>query len=514
MSTRYVGSIDQGTTSSRFIIFNQKFDIVSEHQIAHEQITPQPGWLEHDPMTIYNNVCKCITEATNKLRQKDKNFKSLDGIGITNQRETTVLWDKNTGKPLCNALVWSDARTYEVQKRIADEVGGGDSNFASKITGLPCSTYFAAFKMIWCIENIPAVKKASENGSMLFGTIESWLMWKLSNGAAHKTDVTNASRSFLMELRTLQWSDDLCSKLKIPMSALPKICSCSEDFCLITSTDHGVSKALGQPTWIRGCIGDQQSAMFGNMCFKEGEAKNTYGTGCFLLMNVGHNVRFSDHGLLATAGYKLGNGPCTYAIEGSISAAGATIEWMRQNLGFFGHPREVEGMCRKVSDTGGVVFVPAFGGLLAPYWDPTARATILGVTFKTNKAHVMRAALHAITMQVSDVIDAMRKDSGVTLHSLRVDGGLTKNNLLMEMQADVLNVNLHVPHMKETTSLGAALCAGLAAGTWKSLDEVREIGAAHLRSDTVSPTLKNDGVRKKYQEEWARAIKKSQWAKL
>lgn len=511
---RYVASIDQGTTSSRCIVFNEKFQIVTEHQLAHEQITPQPGWLEHDPMQIYDNCCVCMVEALKKLRQKDPSFRGLDGIGITNQRETTVAWDRTTGKPLCNALVWSDARTYEVQKRIANTVGGGDPNFAANVTGLPCSTYFSAFKMIWCLENVPAVKAAADKGTLMFGTTECWLMWKLSQGKCHKTDVTNASRTFLMELGSLRWSDDLCRKLKIPMSALPEIRSCSEKFCEVTTTDHGVAAALGAPTWICGCIGDQQSAMFGNMCFSPGEAKNTYGTGCFLLMNVGTKVQYSKHGLLATAGYKLGDGPCHYAIEGSISAAGATIEWMRNKLGFFEHPREVEGICRKAGGTDGVVFVPAFGGLLAPYWDPTARGTIVGMTFKTNKAHIMRAALHAITMQVSDVIESMRNDSGVTLGALKVDGGLTKNHLLMEMQADALNVDLYVPHMKETTALGASLCAGLAAGTWKSLEQLKAIAAKELSSERVRPTLTDEKVRKERKEEWKRAIQKSKWAKL
>lgn len=511
---RYVASIDQGTTSTRCIVFNEKFQIATNHQVNHEQITPQPGWLEHDPMQIYMNACVCVSECVKKLRMKDKSFQRLDAIGITNQRETSVAWDSATGKPLCNAIVWSDARTFDVQKKVAETIGGGDYKFAAKICGLPVSTYFSAFKFRWMLENVPAVREARERKTLKFGTIETWLMWKLSGGKAHLTDVTNASRTFLMELHTLQWSVELCKKLDIPVEALPEIRSCSERYCDVETMDCDLATVLGERTPITGCIGDQQSALFGNMCFQPGEAKNTYGTGCFLLMNVGTEVRHSQHGLLATAGYKLGNGPCHYALEGSIAAAGATVEWMRNNLGFFGHPREVEGMCRKVGSTDGVVFVPAFGGLLAPYWDPTARGTIVGMTFKTQKAHIMRAALHAITMQVGDVIESMRNDSGVSLTALRVDGGLTRNRLLMEMQADALNVDLYVPHMSETTALGAALCAGLAAGTWKSLDELKAIAQKELTSERVSPKVIDEKVRKERTEEWKRAIAKSKWANL
>lgn len=511
---RYVASIDQGTTTSRCIIFNQKMQIVAEHQVPHKQITPHPGWLEQDPMEIYMNCCICVAKATLALRKKDPSFKRLDAIGITNQRETSVAWDKTTGKALCNAIVWSDARTYDVQKRIAETVGNGDVNFAEKITGLPVSTYFSAFKFRWMFENVPAVREARERKVLLLGTLETWLMWKMSNGKAHLTDVSNASRTFLMNLQTLQWDVDLCKKLDIPLESLPGIRSNSEHYCDVETNDAGVREALGAVTPIMGCIGDQQGALFGNMCYAPGEAKNTFGTGCFLLMNVGTKVKHSEHGLLATVGFKLGDQPCFYALEGSIAGAGATIEWMRHNLEFFKHPAEVEGMCRKVKGTEGVVFVPSFGGLLAPYWEPTARGTIVGMTYKTTKAHIMRAALQAITMQVSDVIDAMRQDSGVHLRVLKVDGGLTRNRLLMEMQADALNAELHVPVMKETTALGAALCAGLAAGTWKSLDELRSVGRAELPFESVKSTQNDEVMRKIRAEEWKRAIQKAKWAKL
>lgn len=510
----YVASIDQGTTSSRCIIFNERFKMVTEHQVSHKQITPQPGWLEHDPEEIYRNCCICITEAIKKLQQKDPKFTKIDAIGITNQRETSVAWDKRTGKALCNAIVWSDARTYEVSKRIANEVGGGDFNFAAHITGLPVSTYFSAFKFRWMLENVPEVAAARKHGDLLFGTIETWLLWKLSRGKTFVTDVTNASRTFLMNLEKQEWCLELCKKLDIPIESLPAIRSNSERYCDVSDNEYGVCDALRVPTPVTGCIGDQQSALFGNMGFRSGDAKNTYGTGCFLLVNVGKEVQYSKHGLLGTVGYKLASEPCNFALEGSIAGAGATVEWMSRNLGFFGHARDMESICRQVDGTDGVVFVPAFGGLLAPYWDPSARGTIVGMTYKTTKAHIIRAALEAISMQVYAVLESMKQDSNVQLSSLRVDGGLTRSRLLMEMQADILGVKLIVPHLAETTALGAALCAGLAVGVWKSLDEIKAIAKQELPTDTVTPTVTDEKVRKTRADNWDRAIKRAQWAKL
>ncbi|CAG9582662.1 putative glycerol kinase, glycosomal [Leishmania major strain Friedlin] len=510
----YIASIDQGTTSSRCIIFDEKFTILSAHQLFHKQITPRPGWLEHDPEEIYSNCCLCLAEALKKLRSKDPKFEKVSAIGITNQRETGVAWDRKTGKPLCNAIVWSDARTYEVSNRIAKECGGGDRNFAANITGLPVSTYFTAFKFRWMLENVPAVAAARKSGSLLLGTIETWLLWKLSEGKVFLTDVSNASRTFLMNLRTQQWCDKLCQELDIPLAALPEIRSNSERYCDVVANDHGIRDALGVPTPVTGCIGDQQSALFGHIGLHKGDAKNTYGTGCFMLMNVGTEPQFSKHGLLGTIAYKLGTEPTKFALEGSVAGAGATVEWMRSNLGFFDHPMQMESIARKVGGTDGVVFVPAFGGLLAPYWDPTARGTLVGMTYKTNKSHIIRAALEAISMQVNAVMLAMKEDSGVEMNCLRVDGGLTRSRLLMEMQADILGVNLYVPHLTETTALGAALCAGLAVGVWKSVEEMQKTAKEHLSGETVNPITTDEQVRKARLEAWNAAVKLSRWAKL
>lgn len=510
----YVAAIDQGTTSSRCIIFNEKFTIVADHQMHHKQYTPRPGWLEHDVEEIYRNCCTCVAQAVKKLRAKDPKFDKISGIGITNQRETSVAWDRKTGKPLCRAPVWSDARTHEVCARIAKEVGNGDNAFAADITGLPVSTYFSAFKYRWMLENVPAVAEARKNGTLMFGTIETWLLYKLSEGKTFVTDVSNASRTFLMELRTQKWSPELCQKLDIPTEALPEIRSNSEHYCDVTANDYGIREALGVPTPVTGCIGDQQSALFGHLGFHKGDAKTTYGTGCFMLMNVGKEVQYSKHGLLATVGFKLGNAPTHFALEGSIASCGATVEWMRTNLGFFSHPSEMELIGRKENSTDGIVFVPAFGGLLAPYWDPTARGTIVGMTYKTNRSHIIRAALEAISMQVGAVLLAMNQDSGVELKQVRVDGGLTHSRLLLEMQSDILGTNLYVPHMIETTSLGAALCAGLACGVWKSTDEVTAIAQEVMKGDTVRPTNTDPKVREARLKAWNEAVKRSRWAKL
>ncbi|CBH14694.1 glycerol kinase, glycosomal [Trypanosoma equiperdum] len=511
---KYVGSIDQGTTSTRFIIFDERQRPVSVHQVPHTQHTPHPGWLEHDPMEIFRSACKCMSVAIAKLRQKDASFRKIEAIGITNQRETTVAWDRVTKEPLCYAPVWNDLRTYDITKKVTAELGGGDSMFASKITGLPVSTYFAAFKMRWMLENVPAVADACRRGTLCFGTIDTWLMYKLSGGKAFVTDVTNASRTFLMDLRTRKWSPELCEKLKIPMETLPEIRSNSELFGYVETDECGVAAALNERTPIMGSIGDQQSALFGNMCFEKGEAKNTYGTGCFLLMNVGEEARFSKHGLLSTVGFQVGrDGPCYYALEGAIACAGATVEWMRRNMNLFSHITECEKLARSVPGTQGIVFVPAFSGLLAPYWDPSARGTIVGMTLKTTRAHVIRAALQAIALQLNDVVGSMKRDAGLNLSSLRVDGGLSKNGLLMEIQASLLGVDILVPSMHETTALGAALCAGLAAGVWTSLEEVKAVSRRENSWKTVSPSG-SAMEREAMIAEWREALKRTKWAKL
>ncbi|KAG8339535.1 FGGY family of carbohydrate kinases N terminal domain [Trypanosoma vivax] len=511
---KYVGSVDQGTTSTRFIIFDEKQQPVACHQVPHTQYTPHAGWLEHDPMEIFRSACKCIVGAIAELKRKDPAFEKIEAIGITNQRETTIAWDAVTKQPLYKAIVWNDLRTYDVAKKVAEEVGGGDLKFAMKTTGLPVSTYFSAFKMRWMLENVPAISDACRRGTLRFGTIDTWLMYKLSGEKAYVTDVTNACRTFLMDIRTRQWSPELCEKLRIPMGCLPEIRSNSELFGYVGTHEAGVTEALRHPTPIMGSIGDQQAALFGNMCFSKGEAKNTYGTGCFLLMNVGEEVRFSKNGLLSTVAFQVGkNGSCHYALEGSIACAGATVEWMKRNMGLFERIPECEQLARSVPDTQGVVFVPAFSGLLAPYWDPSARGTIVGMTLKTKRAHIIRAALQAIALQLTDVVEAMKKDASLNLSSLRVDGGLSKNGLLVEVQSNLLGVDILVPSMHETTALGAALCAGLAAGVWKSLDEVRAVSQRENSWKTVSPKG-SAKERETMMAEWRRALSHTKWAKL
>ncbi|KEG08319.1 glycerol kinase [Trypanosoma grayi] len=511
---KYIGSLDQGTTSSRFIIFDETQRIVAISQQQHEQLTPQAGWLEHDPMEMYRASCKCIVNAVEEARRKRTDFVKLEAIGITNQRETTVAWDRETKEPLCNAIVWSDLRTYDLAVRIANEVAGGDRNFAVKTTGLPVSTYFSAFKMRWMLENVPAVAEARRRGTLCFGTIDSWMIYKLSAHKAFLTDVTNASRTFLMDIHTRTWSAELCRKMGIPKECLPEIRSNSEFFANVASDECGVTKALGPTTPIMGSVGDQQGALLGNMCFNAGEVKNTYGTGCFLLMTVGEEVQYSKHGLLSTVAYQLGkDGPCFYALEGSIAGAGATVEWMKNRMKLFDKITDCEKLARTVPDTNGVVFVPAFSGLLAPYWDPSARGTIVGMTLKTTKAHVIRAALQAIALQVAAVMESMNQDTGIDIKYLRVDGGLALNRLLLEIQADMLGLELQLPSMGETTALGAAICAGLAVGVWKSVDEVKEASQRGNRLQTIKPTASSD-FRKEVKEQWERALQRAKWAKL
>ncbi|EPY24842.1 glycerol kinase [Strigomonas culicis] len=364
------------------------------------------------------------------------------------------------------------------------------------------------------LDHVPAVKEARDHDRLMLGTIDSWLMYKFSARTVHVTDETNASRTFLMDLHRRQWSENLCQKLNIPLSSLPAIHPNSHHFCSINTNEHHILDKLGHHTPILGSIGDQQAALFGNMCFSKGEVKCTYGTGCFILVNVGEHVVFSTHNLIATVGYRLRDGPTMYALEGSIGGAGACIEWMQRNLSFYHHPHEMETISRTVPNSDGVVFVPAFGGLLAPYWDPHARGTILGMTYKTTKAHILRAALYSIAKQVSDILSCMHGDAHVPLVYLKVDGGLSHNRVLMEMQSDELGVKVHVPHMAETTALGAALCAGLYCGVWKSLEDIKAIAEKQLKFDVIKPTEISPAVRQKRNEEWKRAVEKANWAKL
>ena len=458
----YIGAIDQGTTSSRFIVFDGSGRIVSIAQKEHEQIYPKPGWVEHDPAEIWRRVEEVIQEA---MEAKGLRPSDLSGIGITNQRETTVLWNKMTGKAIYNAIVWQDTRVADSVAEFS--ANGGQDRFRAK-TGLPLATYFSGLKIRWILNNVAGARAAAEAGDLLFGNIDSFLIWNLTggvNGGIHVTDVTNASRTQLMNLNSLNWDNDILKEFEIPAPVLPKIASSAEVY----------GKAILSPikdVAIAGDLGDQQAALFGQACFKPGEAKNTYGTGCFMLMNTGEKIVPSRHGLLTTLGYKIGNNPAAYALEGSIAVTGALVQWVRDNLGIIKNSSEIEPLARTVNDNGGVYFVPAFSGLYAPYWKDSARGVIAGLTRYVNKGHIARAVLEATAFQVREVLDAMEKDSGIELASLRTDGGMVQNDLLMQFQSNMLNKPVVRPVIQETTALGAAYAAGLATGFLKDTDEL------------------------------------------
>ena len=458
----YMGAIDQGTTSSRFIVFDRAGRIVSMAQKEHEQIYPKPGWVEHDPAEIWRRVEEVIQEA---MEAKGLRPSDLSGIGITNQRETTVLWNKMTGKAIYNAIVWQDTRVADSVAEFS--ANGGQDRFRAK-TGLPLATYFSGLKIRWILNNVAGARAAAEAGDLLFGNIDSFLIWNLTggvNGGIHVTDVTNASRTQLMNLNSLNWDNDILKEFEIPAPVLPKIASSAEVY----------GKAILSPikdVAIAGDLGDQQAALFGQACFKPGEAKNTYGTGCFMLMNTGEKIVPSRHGLLTTLGYKIGNNPAAYALEGSIAVTGALVQWVRDNLGIIQNSSEIEPLARTVNDNGGVYFVPAFSGLYAPYWKDSARGVIAGLTRYVNKGHIARAVLEATAFQVREVLDAMEKDSGIELASLRTDGGMVQNDLLMQFQSNMLNKPVVRPVIQETTALGAAYAAGLATGFLKDTDEL------------------------------------------
>lgn len=462
--TRYIGSIDQGTTSSRFIIFDRNGDIVAMDQREHEQIYPKAGWVEHDATEIWRNTQHVIDGALKKagLRASD-----IAAVGITNQRETTLLWDRKTGAPLHHALVWMDTRTDEL---VAHFVKDGGADHLREKTGLPISTYFSGLKLRWLLDHIPGAREKAQAGDALFGTIDSWLVWKLTggpNGGIHITDVTNASRTQLMDLATLQWDEEILRLFEIPSACLPQIRSSSEVYGEITlSALEGVKLA--------GILGDQQAALFGQACLKPGEAKNTYGTGCFMLMNTGEKLVPSNYGLLTTVAYRLGDEKPAYALEGSIAITGALVQWLRDNLGVIKNSSDIETLARTVDDNGDVYFVPAFSGLYAPHWDDSARGIIAGLTRFANKGHIARAALEASCYQVREVLEAMVKDSGVEITELRADGGMTVNQLLMQFQSDILDVPVVRPKIIETTALGAAYAAGLAVSYWKSTNDIIE----------------------------------------
>ena len=454
---KYIGAIDLGTTSNRFILFDHSGRIVSLAQKEHRQIFPQPGWVEHDPLEIRNNTLDVIREV---LSKPGVSGPDIAAIGVTNQRETAVVWEKSTGTPVYNAIVWQDTRTDLICQELAKH--GGQDRLRGK-TGLPLATYFSGPKIKWILDHVPDARKKSENGELLFGNIDTWFIWNLTG--VHITDVTNASRTLLMNLNSLDWDDEILALLDIPRAMLPKVCSSSEVY--------GEAQGVLQGVPVGGDLGDQQAALFGQTCFNPGEAKNTYGTGCFMLLNMGELPVPSNSGLLTTVGYQIGQQKAVYALEGSIAIAGALVQWLRDNLGLVSKSAEVEALARTVEDNGGIYFVPAFSGLFAPYWRSDARGVIVGLTRYINKGHLARAVLEATAYQTREVLDAMEKDSGVRLKALKVDGGMVFNELLMQFQADLLDVPVIRPRVAETTALGAAYAAGLAVGFWKNLDELR-----------------------------------------
>jgi glycerol kinase len=463
MPQRYIGAVDQGTTSTRFMIFDHTGRVVASHQLEHRQIYPQAGWVEHDPVEIWAHTQEVIRGA---LEKGKINPEDLVAIGVTNQRETTVVWDKHTGKPYANALVWQDTRTAKLCSELA--LDGGQDRFRPKV-GLPLATYFSGPKIKWLLDNVDGLRAAAERGDALFGNMDTWLIWNLTGGE-HTTDVTNASRTMLMNLETLDWDDEILQFMGIPRQMLPEIRPSSDpQFYGITLANGPV----GHMVPVCGDLGDQQAALYGQTCFSPGEAKNTYGTGCFMLLNTGHEIVASKSGLLTTVAYQVRGQKPVYALEGSIAITGALVQWLRDNLGLIERSSDIEALAASVEDNGGIYFVPAFSGLFAPYWRSDARGVIVGMTRYTNRGHIARAALEATAYQTREVLDAMNKDSGVTLTALKVDGGMVVNELLMQFQADILGVPVIRPTVSETTSLGAAYAAGLAVGFWTSEEELR-----------------------------------------
>ncbi|MBB5850655.1 glycerol kinase GlpK [Amycolatopsis umgeniensis] len=464
----YIGAVDQGTTSTRFMIFDHGGNEIARHQLEHEQILPKPGWVEHDPTEIWERTRSVIATALNKANLTAADLASL---GITNQRETTVVWNRRTGRPYCNAIVWQDTRTDRIASAL-ERAGKGD--IIRRKAGLPPATYFSGGKLQWILENIDGVREDAEKGEALFGTTDSWLIWNLTggpDGGVHVTDPTNASRTMLMDLETLDWDDELLSFFNVPRKMLPSIRPSSDPGFFGKTRADG---PFGGEVAIAGVLGDQQAATVGQVCFRPGEAKNTYGTGNFLLLNTGHEVVRSKHGLLTTLAYQFGDEKPVYALEGSIAVTGSAVQWLRDQLGIISGASQSESLARQVEDNGGVYFVPAFSGLFAPYWRSDARGAIVGLTRATTNAHLARATLEAICYQTRDVVEAMQNDSGVTLDVLRVDGGVTANELCMQLQADILGVPVSKPVVAETTALGAAYAAGLAVGFWKSTDELEQ----------------------------------------
>ncbi|HSR53626.1 MAG TPA: glycerol kinase GlpK [Acidobacteriota bacterium] len=493
----FVAAVDQGTTSTRFMIFDREAREIGKHQLEHEQIMPQPGWVEHDPLEIANNMTTVIENALNRAKLTSDD---LSAVGITNQRETAVVWNPKTGRPWYNAIVWQDTRTQDLVNRLKDQ-----ADLIRSKTGLPPATYFSATKVRWILDNVPDVRQAAGKGEAIFGNPDTWVIWNLTGGprgGRHITDVTNASRTLLMNLKTLDWDDELLEIFRIPRSMLPEIRPSSDPqpYGLLGSKVPG-----GKEVPICGDLGDQQAATVGQACFHKGEAKNTYGTGNFMLLNTGSEICASQAGLLTTPCYRFGQEAAVYALEGSIAVTGSAVQWLRDQLGLIREASEVEGLANSVEDNGGVYFVPAFSGLFAPYWRPDARGAVVGLSRFNTKGHLARATLEAICYQTRDVVEAMEKDSGVALEVLKVDGGATVNGTLMQLQADILGVLVERPKVLETTALGAAYAAGLAVGYWKSTDDLE----ANWRSDRQWEPRWSEDQRQSGYAGWKKAVERT-----
>ena len=491
---KYVAAIDQGTTSTRCMIFDHSGNVVCFDQKEHEQIFPQPGWVEHNPDEIRSRTTEVVSGA---LRKGSINVDDIAAVGITNQRETAVVWNKKTGRAVYNAIVWQDTRTDKIVAELARD--GGQDRFREKC-GLPLATYFSGPKVRWILDNVAGAREAAEAGDVVFGNIDTFLTWWITggpNGGVHITDVTNASRTMLMNLKTLDWDDEILGIMGIPRQMLPEIRSSSEVY------GNAIGALGGVP--LAGILGDQQAALVGQTCFSPGEAKNTYGTGCFMLLNTGTEMIPSKSGLLTTMGYKFGDQPAVYALEGSIAISGALVQWLRDNLGMIEKSSDIEALAASVEDNGGAYFVPAFSGLFAPYWKSDARGAIVGLTRYVNKGHIARAVLEATAFQTREVLDAMNNDSGVDLTALKVDGGMVANEALMQFQADILGVPVIRPKVPETTALGAAYAAGLAVGFWSNLDDLRQ----NWQVDKTWEPQMEEGKRTRYYSQWKKAVTKT-----
>ena len=492
---QYVIALDQGTTSSRCILFDREQNIVGVAQREFTQIYPKPGWVEQDPMEIWSSQSSVLTEV---LAQTGIAPTEVAAIGITNQRETTIVWDKATGRPIYNAIVWQCRRTASLCEELKAE--GAFSDYIKEHTGLLIDAYFSATKLKWILDHVEGARERARAGELLFGTVDSWLVWKLTGGKAHVTDYTNASRTMLFDIQNLCWDEEICRRLDIPMEMLPQVCSSSQVY--------GFANLQGVEVPIAGIAGDQQAALFGQGCFHPGEAKNTYGTGCFLLMNTGEQLCRSENGLLTTIAIGL-NGRVQYALEGSVFVGGAVIQWVRDELRFISESRDAEYYASKVPDTGGVYLVPAFTGLGAPYWDMYARGALVGLTRGTNRDHIIRAAQESIAYQSWDLVDAMEKDTGIPLSALNADGGASRDKFLMQFQADILNKPVRRPVIRETTALGAALLAGLATGVWSSQEEVK----SRMKTDSLYEPAMDEAKRQRLLRGWHKAVGRSvDWA--